>query len=319
MPEVTVVIPTYNRAQFVADAIQSVLDQTFQDFELIVVDDGSTDATADVVGRFSDSRLRYVYQSNQERSAARNHGIRLAAGEYVAFLDSDDMWLPTKLEKQVHAMTTEPQAGLVYTGAYIFEGDRVFAEQHPRWHGQVLEALLTVDNIVCGSGASPMVRRMCFEKAGMFDESSGICGVEDWDMWLRIAAGGYAFSYVPEPLVRCRVHGGNTLKNAEMMERATRAFFAKILAEPSYFAGGRISRRRVESLRELMVGRSFYTARQMNTARRCFLSSLRLYPLQRRAGWYLARSLAGGRLTELLRRIRNTSMSMTRYQRHGRG
>jgi len=315
MTRVTVVIPSYNRTQFIAEAIQSVLEQTFRDFELIVVDDGSTDDTAAVVGDFTDPRLRYVYQTNQERSAARNHGLRLAQGEYVAFLDSDDVWLPTKLEHQVTLLDAGPAVGLVYTGAYIFEGQRTFTEQRPRWRGRVLKALLIEDNVVCGSGATPLVRRACFDRVGGFDETPGIYGVEDWDMWLRLAAAGYEFDFVPQPLARCRVHGTNTQKDAEKMERATRAFFAKVLAQPAYFASGEISRTRVQSLMELMVGRAYYIARQMGFARRHFLRSLWLYPLQGRAVEYLLRSLLGTRMTEVVRGWRNRLSYSLRYRR----
>jgi len=315
MPRVTVVIPTYNRARFIAEAIKSVLEQTFRDFELIVVDDGSTDDTAAVVSRFTDPRLRYVYQTNQERSAARNHGIRLAQGEYVAFLDSDDVWLPAKLEYQVALLDARPAVGLAYTGAYIFEDQLTFTEQRPRWRGQVLKALLMEDNVVCGSGATPLVRRACFARVGGFDETASIYGVEDWDMWVRLATAGYEFDFVSQPLARCRVHGTNTQKDAEKMEQATRVFFAKILAQPAYFASGEVSRARVQSLLEFMVGRGYYTARQMDIARRHFLRSLRLYPWQGRAMEYLLRSLLGARLTEAVREWRNRLGHTLRYRK----
>jgi glycosyltransferase involved in cell wall biosynthesis len=312
MPRVTVVVPTYNRGQFVAEAIQSVLEQTFRDFELIVVDDGSTDDTTAVVGCFTDPRLHYVYQTNQERSAARNHGLRLAQGEYVAFLDSDDVWLPTKLEHQVTLLDARPAVGLVYTGAYIFEGQRTFTEQRPRWRGQALKALLMEDNVVCGSASTALVRRACFDRVGGFDENLRAC--EDWDMWLRIVAAGYEFDFVPQPLARCRVHGTNTQKDAEKMARATRTFFAKVLAQPAYFASGEISRTRVQSLMELMVGRAYYIARQMAIARRHFLRSLWFYPLQGRAVEYLLRSLLGTRMTEVMRGWRNRLGHFLRYR-----
>ena len=133
-------------------------------------------------------------------------------------------------------------------------------------------------------------------------------------MWLRLAAAGYEFDFVAQPLVRCRVHGANTQKDAEKMERATRAFFAKLLAEPAYFASDDVSPARVQSLMEFMVGRGYYTARQMGTARCCFLRSLRLYPLQRRAMAYLVRSLLGGRLTEVVRMWRNRLSHVLRYR-----
>lgn len=314
MPKVSVIILAHNLAHFVGEALQSVLDQTFMDFEVIVVDDGSTDNTREVVVRFTDPRVRYVYQDNQERSAARNTGIRLAQGEYIAFLDADDVWLPEKLALQVNLLETRPEVGLVYTGAYVMENSRVFVEQKCKYRGRVVRPLLVVDNIVTGSASTAMVRRECFDEVGLFDEASSVC--EDWDAWLRIAM-KYEFDYVPQPLAKCRVHGTNTQKQADRMKQGTLAFFDKVLADPALHDEVWPLRRRVRSLAFLMVGRAYYTAREMGMARRYFLKSLWFYPLQRRAWGYLLRSLLGTCLTEMARAGRNRVAHWLRYRQVG--
>ena len=123
-PRVSVILPTYNRAQLIAQAIQSVLDQTYQDFELIIVDDGSKDETEEVVNSFDDERIRYArHEENKGANAARNTGIAMARGEYIAFQDSDDKWLPEKLERQMRIfLITSTDIGVVYTGCWRVEG-----------------------------------------------------------------------------------------------------------------------------------------------------------------------------------------------------
>lgn len=316
MPKVSVVIPTYNTARFVGAAVESVLAQTFEDFEVIIVDDGSTDNTREIIARFVDPRIRYVYQENQERSAARNAGIRLARGEYIAFLDADDVWLPEKLALQVSLLETLPAVGLVYTGAYVMEHGRIFTEQKGKHRGRVVKPLLAVDNIVAGSGCTPMVRRECFDQVGLFDQVSSVIPCEDWDMWLRIAM-KYEFDYVPQPLAKCRVHSANTMKQAERMKQGTLAFFDKVLATPALQDQVRPVRRRIQSLAYFMVGRAYYTAREMGTARRYFLKSLWFYPLQGRAWTYLLRSFLGTRLTEVVRAGRNRFAHLLRYRDAG--
>ena len=198
-PTVSVVIPTYNRAHVVHRAIDSVLGQTFADFELIVVDDGSTDGTEAVLSTYTDPRIRYLVQLvNRGVSAARNRGIKEARGEFVAFLDSDDEWFPEKLERQVNRFRRAPDnVGLVYcgvetvgrpTGPWIYE---------PAHRGDIYNKLLERNVIHTGSGA--MIRRSVVCAAGYFDED--IPAIEDYDYWLRIAR-HYRFDYVPDPLMR---------------------------------------------------------------------------------------------------------------------
>ena len=207
MPKVSVVIPVYNCEKFISTAIESVLGQTYGDYEIIAVNDGSTDKTDEVLSRYA-SKIRKIYQPNKGPAEARNTGIANSGGEYIAFLDQDDAWLPDKLKKQVEAMERNDRAGLVYTDMYILE-DKAFAGtdyrlrsfqlRRPR-RGRVLEDLF-LDNFIATS--SVMVRKECITKAGRFDPS--LVPAEDYDMWLRISSEDEV-DYVDAPLVKFRDH-----------------------------------------------------------------------------------------------------------------
>jgi hypothetical protein len=205
MPAVSVIIPTYNTAHLISDAIDSVLAQTYRDLEIIVVDDGSTDNTAEVLADYQD-RISYIYQENQERSAARNNGIGRAQGEYVAFLDADDYWAPDKLTKQIALLAQRPDLGLVYSQAQTFYGDRKW----PRILGtdfSKIEELNVFEGLLLGKSIPTLtvvVRTECLQTVGLFDERI-IIG-EDWDLWLRITL-KYAVGYIPQILAYYRLMG----------------------------------------------------------------------------------------------------------------
>jgi glycosyltransferase involved in cell wall biosynthesis len=200
-PTVTVVIPTYNRAHFLPRSLDSVLAQTHEDFEVLVVDDGSSDGTAALMAdyRDRDGRVRYLVQpQNAGVSAARNRGLHEARGEFIAFLDSDDEWFPEKLKRQVELFRTLPESvGMIYTGveAVASNGRRVDLPKH---RGQLYRHLL-VKNVIHGGGSNVMLRRAAVERAGSFDEH--IPAIEDYDYWIRVAK-EFEVDFVPEPLVR---------------------------------------------------------------------------------------------------------------------
>ena len=186
MALVSVVIPAYNQGAFIGEAIRSVLAQTFRDFDLHVIDDGSTDDTKEVVESFDDERLRYFRQENSGLPAvSRNVGIARSRGEFIAFLDSDDSWLPEKLEREVKAMRENLNCGIVASN-YKIVGDHPLAGGVglPRGipTGRVFEKLLHANFICCIS--TLMVRRSALQKAGVFEPSLRIG--EDYDLWLRI-------------------------------------------------------------------------------------------------------------------------------------
>ena len=183
MPKVSVIIPTYNRSELVREAIASVLAQSFSDFELIVVDDGSEDGTAEAVREFAE--IYYVYQPNRGVSAARNHGVSLSAGELIAFLDSDDLWQPCKLEQQVAFFVEHIEAQICQTEEiWLRNGVRVNPHnKHRKIGGDIFARSLELCLV---SPSAVMMRRELFERMSGFDENLPAC--EDYDLWLRIAA-----------------------------------------------------------------------------------------------------------------------------------
>jgi len=198
-PRISVVIPAFNRQKAVGRAIKSVLGQTCQDFEIIVVDDGSTDATVSAVAAFDDPRINLIrHDRNRGGSAARNTGIGAGVAPYVAFLDSDDEWLPTKLERQLEVFErSDDLLGLVYTGAARVYPDGSISRYIPRPQVDLPRALLTAN--VIGETSLGMVRRNALEAIGGFDESLPSC--QDLDLWQRISE-RFRVDAVPEVLVR---------------------------------------------------------------------------------------------------------------------
>ena len=204
--KVSAIIPTYNRASTVKEAIKSVLDQTFRGFELIVVDNFSSDDTESVVNSFHDQRIRYFKNHNNGLvSINRNFGIEKAQGEYIAFLDDDDLWLPEKLEKQVKLMDSNKELGLFYTDCYIVDDsgsllEKTYFSSKKPISGAALKGLLQ-DNTIATLTA--MVRKEALDKVGRFSTKYIIA--QDYDLWLRIAQ-DYPIDFIDEPLAKYTVH-----------------------------------------------------------------------------------------------------------------
>lgn len=212
---VSVIIPTYNSAHYVTAAIESVLGQTFRDVEIIVVDDGSTDDTREMLRRY-DAPVRYIHQQNGGVAAARNHGVRESRGRYVAFLDADDTWLSHKLERQLAALEEHPRHQLCYSAFTIVDSELApLATGESAREGTALEDLLLRGNVV-GSICTVLCERGVFERVGGFDPELSQCA--DWDMWVRLAA-QTEFLYIDEPLVTYRQHTSNMSRNAPLLER----------------------------------------------------------------------------------------------------
>lgn len=211
MPRVSVVIPTYNRAGLVQEAIDSVLAQLFQDVELIVVDDGSEDDTASILQERYGSAIRLVVQENQGESGARNRGIRESTGEYVAFLDSDDMWLPGKLSRQIDVLDRWPDIGLISCQAYWMRDDGRRLKMKPQGHstaaGSISWRELAMGNCVAGGGSAAVARSSVLEQVGIFDTSLNFGA--DWDLWLRIARNHRVYQ-IEEPLILYRINPQGT-------------------------------------------------------------------------------------------------------------
>jgi glycosyltransferase involved in cell wall biosynthesis len=227
-PRVSVVIPTYNRSGSLEDAVRSVLDQTFADLEVIVVDDGSTDDTREmVVALQSDPRLRCFRQRHRGRAAAaRNMGIRHSRGELIGFLDDDDIWLPTKLERQVAALAAEPGAGVAWCALHkhhVGADGGIRAREIQRYRPERYREPLT-GPFIHGPGSTILVRAECFDRVGMFDE---VLGFSDMDMVQRLGA-AYAFVCLDEPLVVYRLHEGSMSADPDRMVRDWRRYMARL-------------------------------------------------------------------------------------------
>lgn len=216
MGTVSVVIPTYNRVTLVQEAIESVLRQRMDGVEVIVVDDGSTDGTHDVLGERYGERVRYFYQVNRGRSAARNYGIRASRGRYLLFLDSDDRLLPEGIEREAAYLDAHPEVDVVYTDGYFCDETgrnvgRIASARPPHSTEDILEALV-ISNVITACH-SVMVRREALESVGppYFDEA--LRGTEDEDLWIRLAAQGSTFAYLDVPTCQYRIHGSNASRH----------------------------------------------------------------------------------------------------------
>lgn len=217
-PRVSVVIPAYNAAWCVRRALDSVLAQEYRDFEVIVVDDGSQDDTAAILATYG-AALRVVRKPNGGLSSARNAGIAAAHGEYVAFLDADDWWLPGKLSRQVALMDSRRELLFCSTtsGVRTPEGRRLPDWRCGRGDRPALECIFAVNAHVAGSGSSVLAKREAFARAGGFDES--LRSLEDIDMWMRLAAlGGYAC--IDEPLAVIEKSADSMSGNLDVMRAA---------------------------------------------------------------------------------------------------
>jgi glycosyltransferase involved in cell wall biosynthesis len=218
-PSVSVIIPTYNRRELVQMAIDSVLGQTYQDFELIVVDDGSSDGTDQALAKYG-NRIEYLYQENAGESAARQRGVEHAQGDLLAFLDSDDVWLPEKLNKQLNAFLTYPDIGYAYCWAYTIDSGGTRIPLPPLGYGLSLREIslgqLLENNLIVAPGSSLVVERNVYNDVKGFDNT--IQFAEDWDLCLRLAA-KYRFVCVPIPLVEVRIHDRGWLQKRENLER----------------------------------------------------------------------------------------------------
>lgn len=226
-PKVSVIIPAYNAMDYLPESLQSVFNQTFEDYEVVVVDDGSQDDIKSWASSIEDPRFRLISQTNKGLAGARNTGIQESRGEYLAFLDADDNWHDSKLEKQVKILEKKPNVGLVYCWMRLVDqfGSPTGRFVKNNLAGMVWKQLL-ISNCV-GSGSTPMIRRNCFETVGNFDENLGSY-MEDRDMWLRIAP-HYAFEVVKTVLVDYRQHPGSASKDWNSMARSAKIILDKAL------------------------------------------------------------------------------------------
>lgn len=213
-PLVSVIIPTYNRGWIIKEAVDSVLSQNFVNFELIVVDDGSTDNTRDILDAYKND-IKVFRCNNQGVSAARNRGIAQALGKFIAFLDSDDLWMPNKLSMQVDFFNTNKEALICQTEEiWIRNNVRVNPKKrHKKLSGMIFEPSLCLCMV---SPSAVMIKRELFEAVGLFDESLPAC--EDYDLWLRISS-GYPVYLIDTPLIIKRGGHDDQLSQAPGLDK----------------------------------------------------------------------------------------------------
>jgi len=239
-PVVSVILPTYNRKDLVAKSIQSVLDQTYRDFELIIIDDASTDGTEEVIKEFSDPRILFrKHTENKGGAVARNTGINAAKGAFIAFQDSDDVWLPDKLEKQMAVFDNSPASiGVVYSQCARWEGDkeREIPGEFPKIKNGNIFPVLLLENFI--TLPTVVMKKACLAKVGQFDET--LPRLQDWELFLRIAK-HFEFRYVPEPLVHSFFTEGSISSKPKALREATEIILMKHLdeykADPVLYAG----------------------------------------------------------------------------------
>lgn len=257
MPKVSVIIPTYNRERFIAVAIDSVLAQTYKDFEVIVVDDGSSDGTPGILSSYEDDRLIHLTQNNKGRSIARNRALAIARGEYIAFLDSDDMYLPDKLALQVSFLDSHPDVGMIYTSAACIdeEGHAIDYRYVASVSGHIYRHIAFFEPVTI-TLPTVMMRRSVFDKTGTFDERMD--RFEDTDMWRRVSKVTYIHA-LPIETCKLRTHHDNKLASQDpaVILKAIAYYCGKIRKEDKYQSV--LARQKGIAQLYLYYGRAFKT------------------------------------------------------------
>jgi len=274
-PKVSVILPTYNRAYIIEKSIQSVLNQTYQDFEIIVIDDGSIDNTEEIIKELQekDNRIRYLRLNiNKGASHARNEGIKIAQGEYITFQDSDAEWMPEKLEKQIKAI--ENNLKIIYTGLWRIEGgnkyyipDKYISQKE----GYIYKKLLKggfVDTV------SLMVNKECFKKVGVFDENLPLH--QDWDLAIRLSK-YYEFKLIDEPLFISQCYKDSISLNQDAKMKAIELIYLKYHNE----INRDIKLRKSWSFLFNNVAKLYLKKNNNNKARQLYWRAIKLYPFWR--------------------------------------
>jgi teichuronic acid biosynthesis glycosyltransferase TuaG len=230
-PQVSVIMPAFNAELYIEEAIQSIIDQTFINWELIIINDGSTDSTRNIAEKYvlQDARIRLINQENKKLSAARNTGITNANGEWVAFLDADDLWVPVKLEKQLQAARAYPKAGVIFSDGYIFtehiNSNTLYGIKAGFFEAIEMYKLQYQGNYI-------PVLSVLANKKELFQiepQDELLIGCEDWDYWLRLAINGVSFFGMDEKLFYYRRHSLNMSNNNDLMSLAKATVFIKNL------------------------------------------------------------------------------------------
>jgi glycosyltransferase involved in cell wall biosynthesis len=291
-PLVSVIIPTYNRPGLLRQTIESVLAQTYPALECIIVDDGSTDETprmlADYAGRFP-GRVIPIRQENRGGTAARNTGAKVARGDFLNFLDHDDLFLPRKIERQMMLFKARPELGLVHCGFYQIDKDgRLIDVRNHLPEGDVLVRL--VQGCFLWSGA-PLIRRECLDRVGLYDES---VWSSDAEMWLRIALAGYRFGCVQEPLGCYRILPDSAMADVSRTEQGDISVMDRVFADPRLPPEARRMKDQAYFNERWFLAFRYYAIGRTEDARRNLMEAVRLKPQLLEESEALVQKILGG-------------------------
>lgn len=304
---VSIIIPCYNASATVRETLDSVMSQTFRDFEIIAVDDGSNDDTGAILATYAShigGRFHLLRQQHSGPYVSRNAAIANACGRYIAFLDSDDIWRNTKLEQQIRFMEERPWLGLSYTEAIKIDShgqpiQPILAS--PAYRGYCFRELLVCNRIVT---SSVIVRRAVFDRTGTFDEEFFARG--DWEMWTRIAA-EFELDYVPESLTLHRTHSTNMSQDIDKMRLLHFRIIEKNAQQYAHMGTDvKDLIREAYHAAYLGYGVQYYYKGQMDRARRDLLQAIRINPRHAEDYVYLLKSLLSLRVLNILRSLRRS-------------
>lgn len=315
MPKVSVIIPTFNRSQLISESIDSVFSQTYKNFEIIIIDDGSTDNTKKVIEYYIKTygdKIRYFYQDNQGAASARNKGLDVARGEYIAFLDTDDIWLPKKLEKQVNILDECKEISLVYSNVIIInDHNKVINSglcKRNFLSGKVYEKTL-LWRVGCGSPPTWLVRKKCFDEIGKFDPDFVMA--HDRDMIIRLSK-EYQMYGIKEPLVKIRQHKLTSRVRgipAEKKEYYHFKLLNKLFKRIDPSLNIRI-RKKMISHYFFLSGLAYLKEMDIISARRKFFESFRNYPYKCGAYCYFALTFLGSDFLKNIIRARRAFLTI---------
>ena len=297
MPKVSVIIPTYNRAEFLGCAIKSALNQTFKDIEIVVADDRSTDNTPELVRSFDDERIKYLFnEGNKGPSATRNTAILASEGEYIAFLDDDDEWLPDKLQRQVEFLdNSRPNICGVYTNRLFIEKTtgKIISDNPgtESLEGNLLYQLLIKSPI---HTSTVVIKKSCLNEIGLFDET--ISYMEDYDLWIRLSK-NWDFQYISKPLTKAYVHGiAHLSRNLE----GQTAGKEKLLERYEYLFK---TNRKSWGALYLCLGAQYCQLKQMKRGRKNIIKGIMKYPFSKIAYFHFFSSLLGPNNYQAVRKL----------------
>ncbi len=282
MPKVSVIIPTYNYGKYIEKAIDSVFAQTYRDFEIIVVDDGSTDNTREIIETRYKDKVRYFYQKNKGAPAARNKGIKESRGEYLAFLDADDWFAPENLKYKVKVLDNNTDIGWIYSDwYYIDEKGEIIDKASNRYsfHDRKLEGDISSELFSGGNYIttdSVLLRKQCFEKVGGFDEI--LPAFQDYELWLRVSL-CFEVNFINEVLVYYLVHP-NSISSQKINHSKASIEIAKKHETVFIQKLGKIRWKRLKADKYNHWGLRALEIEHYREARIVFLQSIKLYPLQ---------------------------------------